>query len=346
MTNVFFSLWQAGFTGNFIIISVLYYGGNLVITDSLSIGELTSFVIYTAYTAISINGISTFYTELNKGLGSSERLWEIMDRVAPVSINQGHTPVVPAEGNIIFENVSFRYPSRPEITILRNLNLVLEANKSYAIVGKSGSGKSTVANLILRLYDSESGVIKLDNNDIKSLNPVWLRSCIGAVPQEPVLFSGSIRENIVYSLPDGATVDEAYLNEILKLSSVDEFVKNLPNGLDTVVGQRGVMLSGGQKQRIAIARALINNPKILIFDEATSALDTITEEMVQQSIDEVKKGRTLLTIAHRLSTIRNMDEIIVLDNGLVRELGSYDELTSKPNGYFKNLVKNQAFIGD
>lgn len=317
-----------------------------MITDSLSIGELTSFVLYTAYTAISINGISTFYTELNKGLGSSERLWEIIDRVTPVSIDQGHVPSVPPEGNIVFENVSFCYPSRPQNAILSNLNLVLKANRSYAIVGKSGSGKSTIANLILRLYDSDSGVIKLDNNDIKSLNPVWLRNYIGAVPQEPVLFSTSIRENIVYSLPDGATVDERYLSEVLNLSSVDEFVNRLPDGLHTLVGQRGVMLSGGQKQRIAIARALINNPKILIFDEATSALDTITEEMVQKSIDHIKKGRTVLTIAHRLSTIRNVDEIIVLDNGSVREVGHYEELILKPNGYFKDLVKNQAFLVD
>lgn len=337
---------QAGFTGNFIVISVLYYGGNLVITDSLSIGELTSFVLYTAYTAISINGISTFYTELNKGLGSSERLWEIIDRVAPVSIDQGHIPSVPPEGNIVFENVSFCYPSRPQSHILSNLNLILKANRSYAIVGKSGSGKSTIANLILRLYDSDSGVIKLDNNDIKSLNPVWLRNCIGAVPQEPVLFSASIKDNIVYSLPEGSPIDEVYLSEVLKLSSVDEFVNRLPNGLNTLVGQRGVMLSGGQKQRIAIARALLNNPKILIFDEATSALDTITEEMVQTSIEQVKRGRTVLTIAHRLSTIRNVDEIIVLDNGSVCEVGHYDELILKPNGYFKDLVRNQAFLVD
>lgn len=317
-----------------------------MITDSLSIGELTSFVLYTAYTALSINGISTFYTELNKGLGSSERLWEIMDRVVPVSIDQGHVPSTPPEGNIVFENVSFRYPSRPQNPILSNLNLILKANKSYAIVGKSGSGKSTIANLILRLYDSDSGVIKLDNNDIKTLNPVWLRNYIGAVPQEPVLFSASIRENILYSLPDNASVDEDYLEEVLKLSSVDEFVRRLPDALDTLVGQRGVMLSGGQKQRIAIARALINKPRILIFDEATSALDTITEEIVQNSIDHVKKGRTLLTIAHRLSTIRNVDEIIVLDNGSVCEVGHYEELISKPNGYFKDLVKNQAFLVD
>lgn len=308
---------------------------------------MTSFVLYTAYTAISINGISTFYTELNKGLGSSERLWEIMDRVAPVPIDHGHVPSTAPEGDIVFENVSFCYPSRPEVPILKNLNLVLNANKSYAVVGKSGSGKSTIANLILRLYDSDSGVIKLDNNDIKSLNPVWLRNCIGAVPQEPVLFSASIRENILYSLPENSKVDEEYLKEVLELSSVNEFVKRLPNGLDTLVGQRGVMLSGGQKQRIAIARALLNNPKILIFDEATSALDTITEEKVHDSIDgHIKNGRTVLTIAHRLSTIKNVDEIIVLDNGSVCEIGNYDDLIAKPDGYFKDLVKNQAFLVD
>lgn len=269
-----------------------------------------------------------------------------MDRVAPVPVDVGHVPTVPPEGNIVFENVSFCYPSRSDVSILKNLNLVLKANRSYAVVGKSGSGKSTIANLILRLYDSDSGVIKLDNNDIKSLNPVWLRNCIGAVPQEPVLFSASIRENILYSLPVNSQVNEEYFQDVLKLSSVDEFVKRLPNGLDTLVGQRGVMLSGGQKQRIAIARALMNNPKILIFDEATSALDTITEEKVQESIDTIKKGRTVLTIAHRLSTIRNVDEIIVLDNGSVCEIGNYDDLIAKPEGYFKDLVKNQAFLVD
>lgn len=194
-----------------------------------------------------------------------------------------------------------------------------------------------------RLYDPEIGEIFLDGQNLKSLNPNWLRSHIGAVNQEPILFSGSIRENILYGLNPGDKISEEKFLRICKEAHVDEFIKNLPNGLETVVGQRGMMLSGGQKQRVAIARALIKDPSILVLDEATSALDAVSEELVQNALENLTRNRTVLTIAHRLSTIRNAQNIVVLENGKIVEQGGYEELINNENGQFKELVKLQTF---
>uniref|UniRef100_A0A1A9Z8L3 ABC transporter domain-containing protein n=1 Tax=Glossina pallidipes TaxID=7398 RepID=A0A1A9Z8L3_GLOPL len=336
------SAQKTGMSGNVIIISVLYYGGTLVVSNVLSIGELTS---------ISINGLSNFYTKLNKGNGSAQRIWEILDRKYEIPLNFGIIPSEKRKGQVIFDNVKFCFPARPKNIVLDNFTLVLRPGETTALVGRSGSGKTTIATLLLRLYDPLNGRIVLDDVDLRDLSPIWLRSHIGAVNQEPVLFSGTIRDNILYGLNPNVNFTESHLEEAVRRAHVDEFSSQLPDGLDTL---RGVLLSGGQKQTVAIARALINvhtsvtakyiviflsqNPTILILDEATSALDSVSEELVQNALDELAKGRICLTIAHRLSAIRNANTIAVLDNGHVIEQGSYEQLITQNVGTFKELV--------
>ncbi|XP_017048131.1 ATP-binding cassette sub-family B member 10, mitochondrial [Drosophila ficusphila] len=340
---IFFGL--TGFCGNFIIISVLYYGGTLVLQDSLTIGALTAFMLYAGYVAISMNGLSNFYSQLNKGIGASERIWEILDRECTIPIDKGIVPLEKAVGEVGFQNVYFTFPTRPESAVLSDFSLNLLPGKTTAVVGRSGSGKTTIALLMLRLYDPQSGTVMLDGMDLRTLNPQWLRNNIGAVSQEPVLFSSSIRENILYGANPGEHPTEEQLQRVVEEANVSQFTDQLPDGLETLVGQRGMMLSGGQKQRVAIARALIKNPAILILDEATSALDAVSEQLVQNALDNLVQGRTVLTIAHRLSTIRNADQIAVLSEGRIVEQGTYNELLGIQQGVFRELVASQAFAG-
>jgi len=248
---------MTGMSGNVIIMSVLYYGGMLVNDGQMTVGALTSFILYAGYTAISIGGLSNFYTELNKGIGSATRVWEIIDRQPAIPIEGGLMPALKPRGEICFENVTFNYPSRPDADVLSNLSLKIQAGTITAVVGRSGSGKSSLASLLMRLYDPDSGTILLDGQNLKDLDPSWLRSHIGAVNQEPVLFSGSIRENILYGLDKEESFNEENFQQVIHQAHVNEFAKTLPDGINTLVGQRGIMLSGGQKQRVAIARALI-----------------------------------------------------------------------------------------
>lgn len=338
---VFFGL--TGLSGNVLVMSVLFYGGNLVASGELTVGALTSFILYSGYVGVSLAKLSTFYSELNAGLGAAHRIWEIFDR-QPRAQNALNA-IRPNElrGEIEFQSVAFNYPSRPEQVILRDLSLKIAANTSTAIVGKSGSGKSTIVGLLLRLYDPDEGQVRIDGRDVRELDVNWLRTRIGAVNQEPVLFSGTIRENIMYGVEEDQrdTVDFA---AICKQACVDEFVQRLPEGYETLVGQRGMMLSGGQKQRVAIARALIKDPQILLLDEATSALDAASEQYVRMALESLAHGRTVLTIAHRLSTIRSADRILVLDGGRIVEAGTYEDLVTRPEFHmFKSLVKLQAF---
>lgn len=338
---IFFGL--TGLSGNVLIMSVLYYGGNLVASGELTVGALTSFILYAGYVGVSMAKLSTFYSELNAGLGAAHRIWEIFDR-QPLAQNQINA-IRPKEllGAIEFRGVDFNYPSRPDQAILRDLNLSIAANTSTAIVGKSGSGKSTIAGLLLRLYDPDQGEVRLDGRDVREIDVAWLRTQIGAVNQEPILFSGTIRENILYGVEEEKR-DQVDFRAICRQACVDEFVARLPLGYETMVGQRGMMLSGGQKQRVAIARALIKQPQILLLDEATSALDASSEKYVRQALESLAHGRTVLTIAHRLSTIRSADRILVLDGGRIVEAGSYEELMAKPEFHmFRDLVKLQAF---
>uniref|UniRef100_A0A6M2E035 Putative mitochondrial fe/s cluster exporter abc superfamily protein n=1 Tax=Xenopsylla cheopis TaxID=163159 RepID=A0A6M2E035_XENCH len=328
-----------GFSGNVMMISVLYYGGTLVADSSITIGALTSFLLYAAYIGVSIGGLTSFYSELNKGIGAAERLWEIMDR-QPLLTDNGIIPEKKIVGSIKFSNLSFFYPTRPQQNVFRDFSLNLPAGKVTALVGRSGSGKSTLGSLLLGLYEPQRGDIFLDDINIKELNLNWLRNNIGAVSQEPVLFSGTIRENILYGASDPDLVTESQLQDAMKRAHVIDFTQTLPDGVNTIVGERGIMLSGGQKQRVAIARAIIKDPAILILDEATSALDTHSERLIRSALEAltIEKTRTVLVIAHRLSTVKGADCIAVLKDGTIAEKGTYDELMNKSNGFFKELV--------
>merc|ERR1719220_1778703 len=281
-----------GMAGNMIVLTVLYYGGSLVTNDVLTVGNLASFVLYSAYVGIGLSGVSTFYGEMMKGLGASTRLWELTDRTPLIPPVGGIVPVNP-KGQIRFENVSFAYPTRPDQEILKSLNLDIPPKTVVAIVGPSGSGKSTIGSLLLRLYSPNSGSVSLDGQEIGSLDPNFLRTYIGTVSQEPVLFSSSIRDNILYGAPNPEKVSQEDLERAAKEANAHNFIMAFPEGYDTLVGERGVMLSGGQKQRVAIARAIIKQPGLLLLDEATSALDSASEhEVVKVALERIMRGRS------------------------------------------------------
>ncbi|XP_067138063.1 ATP-binding cassette sub-family B member 10, mitochondrial-like [Centruroides vittatus] len=334
---------SSGLSGNLVVLSVLYYGGIMMTEAQITVGDLTSFLMYAAYVGISIGGISSFYSELMRGLGASERLWELVDRKPTIPLTGGHT-FPSLKGNIIFDDVTFSYPNRPDVNILRNFTLSIPHGSVQAIVGPSGSGKSTLGSLLLRFYDVNSGSVLIDGNDIKDLDTSWLRNQIGSVSQDPVLFSCSIRDNVVFGLSDSSNAIEEKVVHSLKEANAWEFIKQFPQGLNTIVGERGVMLSGGQKQRIALARAIIKDPKILLLDEATSALDAESEFLIKEALERIMKNRTVVVIAHRLSTVTGADRIAVLDGGRIVESGNFDELMRIPDGYFRKLIEKQSRI--
>ncbi|KAF6073051.1 ATP binding cassette subfamily B member 10 [Phyllostomus discolor] len=334
-----------GLSGNLIVLSVLYKGGLLMGSAHMTVGELSSFLLYTFWVGLSIAGLSSFYSELMKGLGAGGRLWELLERKPELPFNEGLTLNEKSfQGTLEFKNVHFTYPARPEVPIFQDFSLSIPSGSVTALVGPSGSGKSTVLSLLLRLYDPASGTVSLDGHDIRQLNPVWLRSKIGAVNQEPILFSCSIAENIAYGADDPSAVTAEQVERVAEVANAAAFIRDFPQGFGTVVGEKGVLLSGGQKQRIAIARALLKNPKILLLDEATSALDAENEYLVQEALDRLMEGRTVLIIAHRLSTIKNANTVAVLDQGKIVECGKHKELLSKPDGLYRKLVDKQSFI--
>lgn len=341
ISATFFS--STGFMGNMTILALLYIGGGMVSHGTITIGELTSFLMYTAYAGSSLFGLSSFYSELMKGVGAASRLFELQDRQPTISPTAGK-PVASARGPIRFENVSFSYPTRPAVSIFRNIDFEIPQGTNVAIVGPSGGGKSTIASLLLRFYVPTEGRILIDGQDISALNVKQLRRRVGVVSQEPVLFSGTVAENIAYGKP------QASKSEILRAArrANCQFISDFPDGLDTHVGARGAQLSGGQKQRIAIARALVKEPDILILDEATSALDAESETLVNEALTTLLRGNnTTISIAHRLSTIKRSDTIICLGtDGRVAEMGSYKELSSRPEGAFSKLMEWQMSGGD
>ncbi|KAJ1710134.1 ABC multidrug transporter Mdr2 [Aspergillus flavus] len=341
ISATFFS--STGFMGNMTILALLYVGGGMVRSGAISIGELTSFLMYTAYAGSSMFGLSSFYSELMKGVGAASRLFELQDRKPTISPTKG-TKVVSARGPIRFENVSFSYPTRPAVPIFTDLNFEIPQGTNVAIVGPSGGGKSTIASILLRFYLPTKGRVLIDGKDIGEMNAKSLRRKIGIVSQEPVLFSGSIAENISYGSTQATR--SAIIAAARKANC--QFISDFPDGLDTQVGPRGAQLSGGQKQRIAIARALIKDPDILILDEATSALDAESETLVNSALAALLRGNnTTISIAHRLSTIKRSDTIIVLGpDGKVAEQGSYEELSSRPDGAFTKLMEWQMSGGD
>nr|XP_060609790.1 ATP-binding cassette sub-family B member 10, mitochondrial [Anolis sagrei ordinatus] len=334
-----------GLSGNLIVLSVLYKGGLLMGSAHMTIGELSSFLMYAFWVGISIGGLSSFYSELMKGLGAGGRLWELIDRKPGLPFNEGIVLNQDAfKGALEFKNIQFAYPTRPETLIFQDFTLSIPAGSVMALVGPSGSGKSTVVSLLLRLYDPVSGVVTVDGVDIRQLNPLWFRTKIGTVSQEPILFSCSIAENIAYGAEDPSAVTMEEIEKVAEIANAFSFIQNFPKGFDTLVGEKGILLSGGQKQRIAIARALLKNPKILLLDEATSALDAENEFLVQEALDRLMEGRTVLIIAHRLSTIQNANSVAVLDQGRIVECGKHEKLLANPNGLFSKLMKKQSFL--
>ncbi|KAK6182684.1 hypothetical protein SNE40_010309 [Patella caerulea] len=332
----------SGLSGNMIILSVFYNGGLMMTESQITVGDLTAFLLYAAYVGISIAGLSSFYTELMRGLGASSRIWQLVEKQPSIPLTGGLIPSTPVQGNIEFRNVSFHYPTRSDVSIFTDLNLSVPSGNVTAVVGASGSGKSTLGHLLLRFYDPQSGNVYLDNEDINSLNPTWLRNHIGTVSQEPILFSSSIANNIAYGAGDISTIKTEDIWEAARKANAYNFIVNFPEGFETMVGERGLMLSGGQRQRIAIARAILKNPKILLLDEATSALDSESEYLVQEALERLMIGRTVITIAHRLSTIKSANQIAVIDSGRIAEVGSYSDLIRIQDGIFKKLVERQT----
>ncbi|KAL2268553.1 hypothetical protein VTJ83DRAFT_3399 [Remersonia thermophila] len=341
VSGTFFA--TSGWGGNITILAMLIVGGNLVRTGAMSVGDLTSFMMYTAFAGSSLFGVSGFYSELMKGVGAASRLFELQDRKPTIPQTQG-TKVTSALGPIRFNNVTFAYPTRPAVTIFNGLDFEIPSGANVCIVGPSGGGKSTVASLLLRFYNPTSGSITINGVDISTMNVKSLRRRIGMVAQEPVLFSGTIAENIAYGKPHAT---RAEIVAAAKKANCG-FISDFPDGLETQVGPRGAQLSGGQKQRIAIARALLKDPDILLLDEATSALDAESETLVNQALGALLEGRsTTISIAHRLSTIKRSDYIIVLcSEGRVAEIGSYAALSADPGSAFSKLMEWQMSGGE
>ncbi len=317
------------------IVAVMWYGASLVSSGEMSVGELVSFVLYTTFIGGSIAGLGDIYGQVQKAIGSSERVLEILEEEPePVDgIRKGSF-----EGNIVFDQVSFHYPTRQEMEVLKGLSFHVNPGEKVALAGHSGAGKSTIIQLLLRFYDVHQGEIRVDDNSLHEWNIETLRSHVGMVPQEVLLFGGTIRENIAYAKPN-ASEEELIL--AAKKANAWQFIAQFPEGLDTLVGERGVKLSGGQRQRVAIARAILKDPSILILDEATSSLDAESESLVQEALDELMKGRTTIIIAHRLATIRKVDRIYVLSEGQIVEQGSHLELLENDEGFYANLVRLQ-----
>ncbi len=321
------------------IVAVIWFGVYLAFKHQLEIGGLISFIIYSAFVGASFGGIAELYAQLQKAIGSLERVFEILDEQPELlDINEHLLITKRIEGNVSFENLAFTYPSRKEIQVLKNINLSAKKGETIAIVGPSGSGKSTIVSLLLRFYDPESGAILIDGIDAKKYALTELRNNMAIVPQDVLLFGGTIKENIAYGKPN-ATITE--IVEAARKANALEFIDLFPEKLETIVGERGVKLSGGQRQRIAIARAVLKDPSILILDEATSSLDSESERVVQEALDKLMVGRTSFVIAHRLSTIRKADKIVVIEKGEVREAGTHQELMQLDNGLYRSLTNLQ-----
>ncbi|MCW3085438.1 MAG: putative multidrug export ATP-binding/permease protein [Bacteroidetes bacterium] len=321
------------------IVSVIWYGIHLASLNQLRVSELFAFILYSAFVGVSFGGIAELYAQVQKAIGSIERVFEILDEEPELlSINEHVEITKRIEGTVSFENLAFTYPSRKEIQVLKNISLSVKKGETIAIVGPSGSGKSTIVSLLLRFYDPESGAILIDGIDARKYPLTELRNNMAIVPQDVLLFGGTIKENIAYGKPN-ATIAE--IVEAARKANALEFIDLFPEKLETVVGERGVKLSGGQRQRIAIARAVLKDPSILILDEATSSLDSESERVVQEALDKLMVGRTSFVIAHRLSTIRKADKIVVIEKGQVREAGTHQELMQLENGLYRSLTNMQ-----
>jgi ABC-type multidrug transport system fused ATPase/permease subunit len=319
---------------------VMWYGAGMISNGELSAGDLTMFVIFSAFVGGTFAGFADMFSQLQKTLGATQRVRELMRQSGePVDLIESREPIKHLlVGHVKFVDVSFSYPSRQDIQVLKNINLTVNKGELVALVGPSGAGKSTIASLLLKFYEPSTGEVYFDDLDSKNLGITELRKQIAFVPQDVILFGGTIKENIAYGKPN--TTDDEIIQAAIKANAHD-FVVKFPEAYETVVGERGIKLSGGQRQRIAIARAILKNPAILILDEATSSLDSESELLVQDALENLMKNRTSFVIAHRLSTVRNADKIIVIDHGTVQEMGTHELLMSKENGIYRKLVDLQ-----
>ena len=312
---------------------ILWMGSRAVMAGEMSGGQLGQFLMYAYFVGSSATMLSSLWGEIQRAAGAMERLSELLQ--AEPSIRTPDNPEqLPerAEGHIQFEQVEFSYPSRPDSLAMDDFSLQVSPGETVAIVGPSGAGKSTSFQLLLRFYDLAAGRILVDGMDITRLDPRELRRQIGLVPQETVLFGESALENIRYGLPDAS--DEEVM-QAARLAAADDFIRDLPDGYDTFLGERGTRLSGGQRQRIAIARAILKDPPILLLDEATSSLDAESERLVQAALEGLKENRTTLVIAHRLATVKKVDRIVVMDGGRIAAVGNHDELMQSSELYAK-----------
>ena len=314
---------------------IVWFGGYEVVNEVITAGELVAFLTYAVNLANPVKRLSRVYAAIQKAMAAAERVFDIMDLDEKITDVPGAKPLPPIKGKVEFKDITFSYKEGQPA--LQHISLKAEPGQMIALVGPSGSGKSTIANLIPRFYDVDSGVITIDDHDIRQVTADSLREQIGLVPQETMLFSTSVMENIRYGRLE-ATDEEVI--EAAKAANAEEFIKELPEGYDTKLGERGLNLSGGQRQRLAIARAILKNPRVLILDEATSALDTESEKIVQDALDNLMVGRTSFVIAHRLSTIFNADQIFVVENGHLREHGTHEELLAA-GGLYSNLYNIQ-----
>ncbi|UII22461.1 ABC transporter ATP-binding protein [Fulvivirga ligni] len=318
------------------IVAIMWYGATLVQTDAMSVGELMSFVLYTTFIGGSLAGLGEVFSQIQRAIGASERVIEIIDEEEETK--KGIESQEKLKGDIIYDNVTFAYPTRSEINILEGMSLHIQEGQKVALVGPSGAGKSTIIQLLMRFYDIQAGNIMVDGKSASDYDLSYYRSNVGIVPQEVILFGGSIKENIAYAKP-GATDEE--IRQAAEKANALEFIEKFPEKFETLVGDRGIKLSGGQRQRIAIARAILKDPSMLILDEATSALDAESEVLVQEALDKLMVGRTTIMIAHRLSTIRKADNIFVIKDGKIVESGSHEELSAYDEGIYSHLLSLQ-----
>lgn len=321
------------------IVAISWYGAYLVQAHEVTVGDLFTFVLYTTFIGGSIAGLGDLYSQLQRSIGASERILEILEME-----DERSEPTAPLKlkGKIDFDNVSFSYPTRPDLTVLKGISFSIQPGEKVALVGPSGSGKSTIISLLMRFYEAQ-GSIKADDQNVDSYDLSAYRKNLGIVPQEVILFGGTIRENIAYG-KTGATEEE--IVAAARKANAWEFIETFPEGLNTLVGDRGVKLSGGQRQRVAIARAILKDPSVLILDEATSSLDAGSERLVQDALEKLMENRTSIVIAHRLSTIRKVDRILVIKDGLIAESGTHEVLSKLDNGIYSNLLKLQLEIAE
>jgi ABC-type multidrug transport system fused ATPase/permease subunit len=325
------------------MVAVIWRGSLMMSSGVIDAGELFSFVIYSGFVGGNFGGLANVFTQIQKFIGATEELFNLFEEEEEdLLLGKATKEEELIRGDIEFKDLTFRYPSRPEEDVLTSINLRIYANQMVALVGTSGAGKSTIASLLLRLYEPVAGEILYDSRNSHDFSISALRRQIALVPQDVFLFGGSIKENISYGKP-GSSDEEIY--SAAQKANALEFIERFPDRMNTIVGERGTQLSGGQRQRIAIARAVLKNPRILILDEATSSLDSESERLVQEALENLMLGRTSIVIAHRLSTIRKADQIMVLDGGRIVEKGTHQELINLENGIYRNLSMLQ-FAGE